>query len=482
MARPEEKTVDVAIVGAGPAGLIAAAWMAVANVKTILIDKHASPPPYGHADGLEQRSFEILDAFQLGHTIWQSAHKTIQVAYWKSINHTLSRQFITQNSSKSSAYSSFYCEATLAQGRIEERLIDFLRQHENVEILRNHHPTDMHISHDVAYDVKAEYPVHLHIEKMSTHLATPEAAFIAKGDHGMHIRSRYLIGSDGAHSWVRKRLGLEMQGEATQDHWGVLDCVPITDFPDIRKRCIIHSSAGNAMIIPRERRLVRFYVELCRRPDEDEKYGAEDILGKIVEILKPYHFSTQIVEWESTYSVGRRLCMGLSTRDVAFLVGDAIHTHSPKAGQGMNTSMQDAFNLGWKLAYVVRGMASSEIFHTYHQERAPIAERLLKFDEEIYNAVSDKCHGNDASGLLGTLAKENTSASGLSVEYGRNLLVSDAPRLSSVFLKLGSRLPDLHVLNHSDGHIWRVHSLLNISASPDIGGETICPAFHHTGN
>ncbi|CAG9941118.1 unnamed protein product [Clonostachys rosea f. rosea IK726] len=217
------------------------------------------------------------------------------------------------------------------------------------------------------------------------------------------------------------------------------------------------------MIIPRERRLVRFYVELCRRPDEDEKYGAEDILGKIVEILKPYHFLTQIVEWESTYSVGRRLCMGLSTRDVAFLVGDAIHTHSPKAGQGMNTSMQDAFNLGWKLAYVVRGMASSEILHTYHQERAPIAERLLKFDEEIYNAVSDKCHGNDASGLLGTLAKENTSASGLSVEYGRNLLVSDALRLSSVFLKLGSRLPDLHVLNHIDGHIWRVHSLLNIS-------------------
>jgi hypothetical protein len=56
--------------------------MAVANVKTILIDKNASPPPYGHADGLEQRSFEILDAFQLGNTIWQSAHKTIQVAYW----------------------------------------------------------------------------------------------------------------------------------------------------------------------------------------------------------------------------------------------------------------------------------------------------------------------------------------------------------------------------------------------------------------
>jgi 2-polyprenyl-6-methoxyphenol hydroxylase-like FAD-dependent oxidoreductase len=108
----------------------------------------------------------------------------------------------------------------------------------------------MHISHDVAYDVKAEYPVHLHIEKMSTHLATPEAAFIAKGDHGMHIRSRYLIGSDGAHSWVRKRLGLErlgleMQGEATQDHWGVLDCVPITVF---HKRALLSSPLHKANI------------------------------------------------------------------------------------------------------------------------------------------------------------------------------------------------------------------------------------------
>lgn len=99
--------------------------------------------------------------------------------------------------------------------------------------------------------------------------------------------------------WIAFQLQISVR-----EHYSLTRCTKlILQQADIRKRCIIHSSAGNAMIIPRERRLVRFYVELCRRPDEDEKYGAEDILGKIVEILKPYHFSTQIVEWESTYSV-----------------------------------------------------------------------------------------------------------------------------------------------------------------------------------
>ncbi|RGP69702.1 putative phenol 2-monooxygenase [Fusarium sporotrichioides] len=247
-----EKAYDVVIVGAGPAGLVVAAWMSVAGVKTLLLDRNSAPPASGHADGLDRRSFEVMDKFNLGHTIWQEAHQTIEVSYW-------------------------------------------------------------------------------------------------------------------------------------------------------------------------------------------------------------------IVEWTSLYSVGQRICSSYFIQKRIFLAGDAVHTHSPKAGMGMNTSMQDAFNLGWKLASVIKGCHAPKILETYQEERMPIAQNLLSFDKEMYSAVSEKFGKNRSETLSRTLRKENTSASGSAVRYHANMLINhtDTSRKVPRLLAAGFRLPDVQIMNHSDSCMWRLHEILN---------------------
>src|SRR5690606_12159072 len=107
--------------------------------------------------------------------------------------------------------------------------------------------------------------------------------------------------------------------------------------------------------------------------------------------LRPYAFEAKEVAWWSVYEIGQRLTdrfddvpeAEATTRDPrVFIAGDACHTHSPKAGQGMNVSMQDAFNLGWKLASVLRGRCAPRLLRTYSAERQAIAKELIDFDRE----------------------------------------------------------------------------------------------------
>jgi phenol 2-monooxygenase len=88
------------------------------------------------------------------------------------------------------------------------------------------------------------------------------------------VRAKYVIGADGAHSWVRKTLGIAMEGEQTDYVWGVVDTVPETNFPDIRNRCAIHSDNGSCMIIPREGDKVRLYVQIRQGGNQPENANA----------------------------------------------------------------------------------------------------------------------------------------------------------------------------------------------------------------
>src|SRR6185437_5409739 len=113
------------------------------------------------------------------------------------------------------------------------------------------------------------------------------------------------------------------------------------------------------------------------------------------------------VAWWSVYEIGQRLCDkfdDVAEQDVAsraprvFIAGDACHTHSPKAGQGMNVSMQDAFNLGWKLASVLQGRCPPHILHTYSAERHAVAKELIEFDREWAQMLSAPLKASTAAG------------------------------------------------------------------------------------
>jgi hypothetical protein len=124
-------------------------------------------------------------------------------------------------------------------------------------------------------------------------------------------------------------------------------------------------------------------------------------------IFRPYTFDVKEVAWWSVYEIGQRLCDKFDDvpeaevgrrRPRVFIAGDACHTHSPKAGQGMNVSIADAFNLGWKLAAVLRGTSSPQLLHTYSDERQTIAKELIEFDRAFAQVDQHAAEGSGESG------------------------------------------------------------------------------------
>jgi len=158
----------------------------------------------------------------------------------------------------------------------------------------------------------------------------------AKADTEEIVHAKYMLGADGAHSWVRGQLGFKLEGEQTDYIWGVLDIVPITDFPDIRMRCAIHSaSSGSVMVIPRENKLVRLYIQLTTTAKNENGGGRADrskinpdvILESAQRIMAPYKLTYRKLDWWTAYQIGQRVGERFSANERIFLAGDAVHTH-----------------------------------------------------------------------------------------------------------------------------------------------------------
>ena len=183
-----------------------------------------------------------------------------------------------------------------------------------------------------------------------------------------------------------------MIGDSTDAVWGVMDIYPRTDFPDIRRKSTVHSSSGNLLIIPREGgSLVRFYLELPAGTDP-KRVTLSELHTTAKQIFTQYTLEVSETYWWSAYSIGQRLVDHFTGGDSRiFLTGDACHTHSPKAGQGMNVSLQDGHNIGWKLAHVLQGLAPAHtLLPTYELERSKVAKDLIDFDRYLTRMFSSK--------------------------------------------------------------------------------------------
>lgn len=138
------------------------------------------------------------------------------------------------------------------------------------------------------------------------------------------------------------------------------------------------------MIIPREDNMVRLYIQVASSTDKNwdprKQATAEEVQEKAKAILKPYEITWDRVEWFSVYPIGQGIAEKYTLDERVFMGGDACHTHSPKAGQGMNTAFLDAVNLAWKIHHVESGWAPRSTLSTYESERQLIAETLLDFD------------------------------------------------------------------------------------------------------
>jgi phenol 2-monooxygenase (NADPH) len=229
----------------------------------------------------------------------------------------------------------------------------------------------------------------------------------------------------------------------------VMDVLAVTDFPDIRFKSLIQSAKdGSLLVIPREGGyLVRIYVELAKLEVGERIAGrnitAEDVIAKAQRILKPYTLEVKEIAWWSVYEIGQRITdkfddvpdAGTATRlPRVFIAGDACHTHSPKAGQGMNVSMQDTFNLGWKLAAVLRKRCAPQLLHTYSAERQAIAKELIDFDREwaAILASAAKAGGADPAKTQDYFVRHGRYTAGTATHYRPALLTGELSHLGHV--------------------------------------------------
>lgn len=249
-----------------------------------------------------------------------------------------------------------------------------------------------------------------------------------------------------------------MIGDSSDSIWGVMDIFPITNFPDIRKKVVMQSDAGSIVIIPREGgSMVRFYIEL---PDgtvaTDVKL--EHLQAATRRIFQPYQIDFADMYWWSAYSIGQRLADNFSQSNRVFLTGDACHTHSPKAGQGMNVSLQDGYNIGWKLGLILKGQAGPELLETYNIEREKVAATLIDFDRTWTKQMSSKSK-KEANGVNGTsedfsetFVKAGRFTAGLTSTYEDSSITQASQSTQGLAsnLKVGMRFPSVQVVRFCD--------------------------------
>ncbi len=483
---PLPDVVDVLVVGSGPAGTLLAAQLSTfPAITTRLVEQRGGPLELGRADGVACRTVETFEAFGLSARLLREAYWVNETVFWRPSPEARSSIVRTGRIQDVEDGLSEFPHVIVNQARMQEFLLDYMRKA----------PTRLAPDYGVEFvglDVAdGEHPVRVTLRNVA--------------DGSEHaIRAKYVIGCDGARSLVRQSIGVELRGDYANHAWGVMDMLAVTDFPDIRLKAAIQSAdEGNILLIPREGGyLVRLYVDLGDVDPDNRgalrQIAAEHVIEKARRVLRPYTLDVRDVVWFSVYDVGQRLTDRFDDVPPAlanvraprvFIAGDACHTHSAKAGQGMNVSLQDAFNLGWKLVAVLGGRAGPELLRTYSIERHAVAQRLIDFDKEWSTIMSsppkDPEHpergGVDPAELQAYFTRSGRYTAGVATTYPpATVLTAPATHqhLASGFA-IGMRFHSAPVVRLADakpmqlGHAARADAAWRLYAFADVSGERL---------
>ncbi|MDA1237684.1 MAG: FAD-binding monooxygenase [Proteobacteria bacterium] len=379
--------VDVLIIGCGPAGLTLAAQLAAfPEIKTCIVEAKSGPLQIGQADGIACRSVEMFEAFGFAEKVLKEAYWVNETTFWKPLKGQITDIVRSEKIQDTEDGLSEYPHVILNQARVHDFYLNLMRQSPRRLV-----PYYDRKLIDFTIDRAESFPVRARLQHLNPKYQHQDET----------INARYVVGCDGARSAVRTSLGKGLHGDSANQAWGVMDILAITDFPDIRLKSVIQSgNEGNLLIIPREGGyMTRLYIEMDKLSADERVSGRNITSHQLVEaaqrILHPYTLDVKEIAWWSVYEIGQRLCdsfddvpEGKLVNPCVFIAGDACHTHSPKAGQGMNVSMADTFNLGWKLASVISGQCRPELLHTYSAERHAVATELIDFDREFSTMFS----------------------------------------------------------------------------------------------
>ena len=480
---PDSKApVDVLIVGSGPAGLTLAAQLAAfPEIRTRIVERRSGPMDKGQADGISCRSMETFNAFGFAEKILKQGYWVNETTFWKPDPRAPEK--IVRNGRIQDVEDglSEMPHMILNQARVHDMYLEVMRKSPS----RLEPEYSLQLSGLTKDPADNDYPVTARLERVNP----------GREGEMVEIKARYVVGCDGARSAVRKAIGRELEGDSANQAWGVMDVLAVTDFPDIRCKTLIQSaSEGNIIIIPREGGyLVRLYIELDKLKS-GERVAARNItvdhlVAAAQRIFRPYSIDVKQVVWWSVYEIGQRLTdkfddvpdSEVGTRlPHVFICGDACHTHSPKAGQGMNVSMGDGFNLGWKLASVLRGLCPADILHSYSAERQAVAKDLIDFDREWSRIMSEPPEAEDGANSEAPrfqryFIQHGRYTAGMSVRYEESRLTgSDRWQSLARGFELGARFHSAPVVRLADakpvelGHVIHADARWRLFAfSPD---------------
>lgn len=349
---------DVLIVGAGPTGLSLACQFVRYGIDFVIVEKNEGITPYSKAIGVQARTLEIFEQIELAQRAVEGG--TIAGKGRLLIDGRVRGEFDFSNIGK--GFSPFPFVLMLEQSKTESLLYDYLRSNQKDVLWKTTLETFSQDDRGVT-------------------------AVVTRNGQSETIEAKYLIGCDGAKSSVREALGLTFGGSTDARIYYVADAQVEWDLGhDALHICF---SKGSFVVFFPLKGEKRFRI-VGVFPQEFSKEEGEILYDEIEARIRgeaKLPLDIHDVAWFSTYKVHTRHVNEFSSGR-GFLAGDAAHIHTPVGAQGMNTGIQDAYNLAWKMALVIRREADERLLETYNEERLENAKRLLKTTDRLFQIVA----------------------------------------------------------------------------------------------
>lgn len=427
--------VDVLICGAGPVGLLIGYCLARYGLSTSIVEQHDRNQQilYGRAAMIAPRCLEMLEQLDLLDDLLQ-------------IGFVVRGQVSYKNGQRVEM-------TTHASSNISDTFYDYLllcRQKYTEEVF---HGRYVKVSGGSAqYGVKLlDYHVSEGPDpyRVTSTLQTQDRAQVS-------VKSRYIVGADGSRSKVRELAGIRFQGDKTNHHFIRIDGVVKTNMPEARSGLVgIDSpSHGSVLWACLDHGITRVGFAFPQKLwiAKGANITQEDVIQEAKKALQPFSLEFETVEWWTAYSVGQRLASDYRINNRVLIAGDAAHTHSSAAAQGMNTGIHDAVNLSWKLAGLAHGWYEEQVLDSYTTERRASAQRVIELDSVVALLTAGEVPEQylddpnfDIPETLSDLYKQNQALnSGIGVSYPPDgCTIVDHSSTKDFRICAGQRAPDV---------------------------------------
>lgn len=409
----------VLIVGAGPTGMVLANELARRQVPVRLIDSKEGPDTTSRSFTLHSKTMETFE--HMG----------------------IASRFLEDGIESKGFYFNFL-------GKDEHPALDFtvLESRYPYILVYNQNDTESRLREHLegSYNISPEWGTSITaLEEMDDGF---KATLQHDSDNGREeiVHPQWVVGCDGIHSFVRNVMGLEYEGENYDGMLMQMMDVDYDKFEGTDDWTHYYMSEDSFLLITRlpsgKHRILISDMGAAGDPSLTPREAFQQVVDS--------HFEGSVIgepEWATQWTIWKRLARDYRKGN-ALLAGDAAHVHSPSGGQGMNLGMQDAFNLGWKLAMVINGDAKQALLDTYGNERRPVGEQAIGGTESMHDIIM--AHGQGMSDRLALTEAEGwhdetvKRISGLSYNYRD---VAEAPKGMAPVdgLLVGDRAPDVQL-------------------------------------